>query len=717
MPVLIAIALTLVGLVAPVFAQTGLQLRVLSGRPEMVSGGDALLRVDVPAGTPLQNVRVTLNGADVTRAFRADEAGRTLTGLVTGLTIGGNVVAAATSNSNGRSGAQLTLVNYPNAGPVFAGPHEQPFICETNEFRLRSGGTLGPPLDANCSIARRVDYLYRSTAGGDLKPLPDPKAPPADLATATTLHGRTVPYIVRIETGTVNRSIYQFAMLHDPARDAAPDFMTRPSGWNGRLIYVFGSGCTGGWYRQGATTGPIEDDVMLRQGYAVASASLTTFGNNCAELLSAETMMMVKERFIEAYGTPRFTIGWGGSGGSYQQIQIADDYPGLVDGIMPMRSFPDLVSATVPGISDARLLNHYFDTLAAQPYTDEQKRRIAGFGSVATLVSVAEDAGRIHVTEYCPAALPQALRYDPIGNPRGARCDVYDHAVNVYGRDPKTGFARRPLDNVGVQYGLGALNSGVITTQQFLDLNDKVGGFDQDGNMVAARSVGDPAAIRIAYRSGRLTNGGGGLATTPIIDIRAYRDEDPAGNIHLRYHTFTLRERLIKANGHADNQVMLTEDLKWGDSLRSPMMRQALGQMDRWLTGLSEDSSRDPQIVKVRRAKPADLVDACWTRGDVAEKIVETQVYGSGRCDALYPAHAFPRGVAGASVAADIIKCQLKQIDQADYHASFTAVEMARLKRIFAGGVCDWSKPGVDQQPPAGTWQTFNLSSAAGATR
>ena len=72
---------------------------------------------------------------------------------------------------------------------------------------------------------------------------------------------------------------------------------------------------------------------MLRQGYAVASASLNTFGNNCAELLAAETMMMVKEHFIETYGTPAATIGWGGSGGSYQQHQIADNYPGLLDGI------------------------------------------------------------------------------------------------------------------------------------------------------------------------------------------------------------------------------------------------------------------------------------------------------------------------------------------------------------------------------------------------
>jgi hypothetical protein len=57
------------------------------------------------------------------------------------------------------------------------------------------------------------------------------------------------------------------------------------------------------------------------------------------------------------------------------------------------------------------------------------------------------------------------------------------------GKDPKTGFARRPLDNVGIQYGLGALNAGVITKDQFLDLNAKIGGYDNDGEIAAARTV------------------------------------------------------------------------------------------------------------------------------------------------------------------------------------------------------------------------------------
>ena len=118
---------------------------------------------------------------------------------------------------------------------------------------------------------------------------------------------------------------------------------------------------------QGSTTGGVDDDVMLRQGYAVASASLNVFGNNCNDLLASETMMMVKERFIEAYGPPKFTIGWGCSGGSYQQLQTADNYPGLLDGIIPCRTFPDVAFDTIPVITDARLLNHYFSSPAICP--------------------------------------------------------------------------------------------------------------------------------------------------------------------------------------------------------------------------------------------------------------------------------------------------------------------------------------------------------------
>jgi hypothetical protein len=545
--------------------------------------------------------------------------------------------------------------------------------------------------------------------GGALKVLPK-GATPSDLARVTTLTGSSVPYIVRIETGTINRGIYQITMLHNPA-DAAPDPWTPSTGWNRRLVYTHGGGCVTGWYRQGANTGGVVDDVMLRQGYAVASSSLNVFGNNCNDLLTSETMMMVKERFIEAYGAPRFTIGWGCSGGSYQQLQNVDNYPGLLDGIIPCRTFPDVGFATVMTISDARLLNRYF-MRAGVSFTDEQKRAVAGFHTIATMINVDEDAGRIQVSEFCPDALPQALRYNAATSPKGARCDVYDHAVNAYGRDPKTGFARRPLDNVGIQYGLRALNAATISKEQFLDLNERIGGFDNDGNVVSARSVADPAALRAAYRTGRLTSTGGGLAGTPIIDYRNYLDDAEKGDIHVRFHSFSLRERLVKANGHADNHVILIEDNRYRANLAtSPVYQDALKQMDRWLTALTEDTSEDPAIVKVRRAKPADLVDACWTRDASPQKVAEKQTRNpSSRCEQLYPSASFPREVAGGPVANDIAKCQLKAIDASEYKVSFTPDETARLRRIFPAGVCDWSKPGVEQQKLSGTWLRFGGS-------
>ena len=175
----------------------------LSTRPDTVSGGDVLVEIDVPGRVELQDVKVTLNGQDITNAFRPNPNGqRALLGLVEGLRLGENRLIA---HANGGGSDELTLTNYPITGPIFSGPHETPFICMTNAFRVPTpstagGATLGVPLDANCSIATRVDYIYRTTAGA-YKLLPNPPIHPTDLAQTTTTLGRTVPYIVRIETG------------------------------------------------------------------------------------------------------------------------------------------------------------------------------------------------------------------------------------------------------------------------------------------------------------------------------------------------------------------------------------------------------------------------------------------------------------------------------------------------------------------------------------
>ena len=682
------------------------EITVLSTRSDMVTGGDALVRIDLPNGVSVNRVTVEVEGQDVTTRFREVEGG--LEGLVAGLKTGANrLVVSAGSGAS----ADLHLRNHPVAGPVFSGPQEQPFVCETTAFTLASGETLGAPLDDDCTVERRVDYAYRSTEGGSLKGLPDPSDRPNDLAYTTTLLGKEVPYVVRIETGTINRAIYQIAVLHDPASDAEPDPWQIPAGWNGRLIYTFGGGCVNGWYRQGARTGGVTDDVMLRQGYAVASSTLNVFGNNCHDLLAAESMMMVKERFVEAFGTPQFTIGWGCSGGSYQNHQIADNYPGLLDGIIPGCSFPDVISGTIPVITDAKLLNRYFGETAGLAFSDDEQRAVTGFLVLNTMPNVSRNAGRISPTEFCPDVLPDAARYDAETNPKGARCDVYDHAVNVFGRDPETGFARRPLDNVGVQYGLGALNAGVITPAQFLDLNERVGGYDHDGRFSDQRTVADPAALRAAYETGRVTHGGGGLATTPIIDYRGYSDDAERGDVHLRYHSFSMRDRLRRANGHADNHVMLVEDNRYGlYSTASPVAQEALRQMDAWLSALADGEAAEPTAEEVVKAKPAGLVDACWSRGDEPVRIAEAQKRGSGRCHELFPVPPAPREVAGGPIGGHILKCQLQPVDAAAYEVSFSAEESARLDRVFPTGVCDWTQPGVEQIEPLGTWLTFEAT-------
>lgn len=691
------VAIVLLIPVVPAEASKPLRLGILSGRPDKVTGGDALVHVDVPAGAG--RVEVTLNGKDVTSAFKADEQG--LTGLVGGMRLGANTLRATAEDQR----AALEVRNYPRQGPVFSGPHQQPYVCETAKFTIPViGGTLGDPLDANCTIRPRVDYFYRTTAGAWAAWPTGATSYPANLARTTNSLGVKVPFVVRMETGSANRAVVQTSMLHDPLREPKPTPVRSTAGWNRRAIFTLGGGCAGGWYRSGSTTGGVTDAFLLGRGYALMSSSLNVFGQNCNDLTAAESAMMTKELFVEHYGRPEHTIGFGCSGGSYQAHQITDNYPGIFDGILVGCSFPDVGFGTITFISDAWLLDSYFTSRATVPWTQEQKRQVSGFATYATLPAMAISAGRIDPRRNCDI-IPVADRYDPVRNPSGVRCDVYDHAINAYGADPATGFARRPLDNVGVQYGLGVLRSGVITPEQFLDLNQRVGGFDADANLVPARTVADPQAVRTAYRTGRLTSGGGGLADVPIIDYRAYHDDQPAGDIHVRYHTFSMRARLDKANGTSANQVSLLEDARYGlFSTASPMLRHAVESLDAWLTELAADDSSRPRIEKIVDARPSTLAEGCrGPSGFIAQPLDRDP---ASQCEQLFPSASFPREVAGAGVAADVVKCSLRPALRGDY-PGFTDAQFERLLRIFPDGVCDYSKPGIGQQPLAGTWLTF----------
>jgi len=110
-------------------------ITTLSSHPELVTGGDALVRVDVPGDVKREAVLVTLNGVDITDQFRWNEDTSTLTGLVEGLELGKNrLVVASETPGQAHRNAHLTLVNFPKEGPVFSGARQTPFACE--EFIL-----------------------------------------------------------------------------------------------------------------------------------------------------------------------------------------------------------------------------------------------------------------------------------------------------------------------------------------------------------------------------------------------------------------------------------------------------------------------------------------------------------------------------------------------------------------------------------------------------
>ncbi len=686
-----ALPLLALGMTSAVAAAPGTRpviASVSNPRPDLVSGGQVLLRVTVPSDANARDVRVTANGHDVTSAF-AEQADGSLLGLATGLQDGTNSISAQLA---GQHGASLRVTNHPVTGPVFAGHQQVPFFCETQAFGL------APAVQPLCSAPTQVSYQYKTTAGA-FAPLADPSTRPADLASAS-VGGRSVPYIVRIERGTIDRAVYEIAALYDGS-DPSP--LVPDTSWNRRLVYTFGGGCNAG-YHQGRSSGGVLNDLFLAQGYAVASSSLNVLDNNCSPIISAEAAMMVKEHFIETYGPVAHTIGWGGSGGAIQQYDIAESYPGIVDGIVPGVSFPDPLSTAGP-VTDCRLLDRYFAGPGAA-LTPAQRTAIAGFGDYESCVSWDQTfASRSTATDSCDSSIPVAIRWDPVTNPNGLKCNSDEQLVNQFGRDPRTGFVRSVLDNTGVQYGLAALQSGALTAAEFSALNAGIGGLDYTGKPVPARAAADPKALDAAYRDDIVNSASQGLRETPIIDQRIDLDFAGFGNdIHTTEWSFVMRARLLHANGTAANQVII-ENQPTAAELAAASIYE-LSAMDRWLTAIDDDQSSRALPVKVIADRPADLGDGCYL--SATQRIVEPLTDpASGQCAAQYPVAANTRLRAGEGLSLDTMKCRLRPLDFGDYPVTFTAAERAELRSAFPTGVCDYSRPGAGQHAPHGTWRNY----------
>lgn len=734
-----------------------LALRTVNNRADLVSGGDALVEVSGPPGQVRSGaVTIRRNGVDVTSDFTTTGEG-TLLGLVTGLADGENTVEASFRDG---PAAALTVTNAPRQGPVLSGAQVKPYYCATPLPVPGSGivpttlasGLSGQP-DADCNIATEYKLYYRTTAASCSTSLPDPNPPQtapanacwkpydasiaaADIATTTTDARVTVPMIVRVERGTMNRGIYDIAVLFDPA--AGWTALAPQAGWNRKVYYSFGAS-TGQPRRQARpATNWTSLEQQLRRGYLVVQNSMSDSSRNSNRVLMSETVMMMKEHIADTYGAILYTLGTGCSGGSINSNMNASISPGLLDGVITSCTYPDSETTSME-VGDCTLLVEAYQKMqlagiwVGRPLAEINAKKAAINGHVdqtacqawfnlfgsngkAGLYKLRQVSNHLTgaITEAATPTnnceLPNEAVYDPanpVATADRARCNAWSWAESIWGRVPGSAAARDTRDNVGVQYGLKALRDHAISAEEFVTLNEIVGGSDRDSTPRAARSMADPEALAIAYRAG-IVGSGRQFAKTPIIDLRGWDDSlitlppgtPPSTGIHHMWFSWAIRDRITRDYGDAGNQALW----RWshGNFSLPPgtMALEALSAMDQWLTDLVASTSTDTIEQKVRATRPASTRDFCIRPSDTATRIHDMDVCDQ---DPFLKPSLSPRQVAGGPRSEDVLKCQRKPLDAADYgDVAFTGDQWARLQAVFATGVCDWSRPGVGQQAAVG---------------
>lgn len=737
----------------------------VSSAPDQVTGGDARLHIEVPAGFPLDRVSVTVNRQEMSDRFNQIPGTNTLTGVVDGLHLGENNVRVRALGFGRQRPypADLILTNHPITGPVFSGPHQHPFVCTVQDHGLGQplvdNATTGIPVYAtdaagnltdeivgyskDCSAETLVVYVYRSTNGSWL-PYEPGQERPSDMAQTTTMDGKTVDYIVRWERGTINRFIYSVAMLAPD--DTSPDDPTT-SAWNGKLIYHFQGG-VGIGHTQGSPSGSrMLYEYGLSQGYGIAYSTGTKAGEHYNLVVGGETALMVKERFIELYDTPSYTVGVGASGGAIQQYVYGQNHKGLIDAAIPQYSYPDMITQAIH-VGDCELLEFFMDvTDGANPrwQTWSNRTLIQGMNASDMVPNpYTQSLGNTECINGWRGLSPLALNphygiadnqelYVPQSDIAAIEWTHFGDLVNIYGVGDD-GFARSPWDNVGVQYGLEAVANGSITPEEFLKLNANIGGWKNEPEMVqegspffppgvidlsnwdpwsarnqvlspdggltpAQRTAGDMLAAQAAYEAGLVFMGD---MQIPIIDWRHYLE--PVLDMHNSHQSFAARLRLLDYDGDASNQVIWFTDTLDGEPVfdQTP---EAFQVIDEWMSNIQAH----PEL-GVAGNKPNRATDRCFdafgneiaSGDDVWDGIINDEPMGA--CAALFPVYSTSRIEAGGPFKGSIFKCALQPVSQAIANGDYgvwqpMADEQAHLEQIFPDGVCDFSKPDVGLPP------------------
>lgn len=697
-------------------------------------------------------------------------------------------------------------------------PVQYPFACTAQDHRLdlvvdNQDGIGTPVLDAggdvigfskDCFAETKIWYYAMDTTGtlhivrdhgeGPVADIASAMPAGTTLATTTLMDGTEVPYLVRHERGVLNRFIYSISMLatEDEVTSGGPQDGD-DSQWNGRLLFQFqggvGIGHTQGRYDdRGPRARAVKGDPdRLGMGYAVMYSTGTITADHYNLLVGGRTAVMVKDHFVATHGEPDYTVGLGGSGGGIQQYIYSQNHPDLLDALVPQVPYPDMTTQTIH-VGDCALLDRWMDLEAEDAgfWQDWDNRKLlqglnsidgylgdnaealneAKEGLAALGIQLPQQSGSSECLEGWLGLLPLAMNptygsetnWDLLGDQVDQiERTHWDDAREAYGTDPETGYARSTWDNVGVQYGLASVASGLITPEQFLEVNAEVGGWKDTPDMVqegvpfedlgvvlariaaergitipevqqglfmgvipwtelfdpwslrnanlspddgvtpAPRTTGDLTAISNVYDSG-LVFRGSLPREIPIIDARPYLEH--VLDMHNSHQSFAVRQRLLDGQGDHDGQVIwfMGTDAN-GDGPEAEFTHQALDTIDEWMANLAADPS-----LTVTEAAPALAADRCVTstgdeiaRGDgVWSGILDDEPEGA--CTQSFELHTTSRIEAGGPINGDIYKCNLMPVQTAVAENLYgdwepSGAQVARLAEVFPEGVCDYGLP------------------------
>ncbi|WP_283787837.1 DUF6351 family protein [Bermanella sp. WJH001] len=643
--------------------------------------------------------------------------------------------------------------------PLFAGANQYPFICDTehsnlgqplvdnqekhgiavyrvNEKQKKTKEIIGYSKD--CRLPTRIQYYVKDVHDHGFIKVDDLLA----------LKQET-QQIIRIETGTINRFIYVLAV---PVNKQDLPEAFNSSKWNQKLLYRFKGGVGVGRKQGNVNIDKLlyEHEKQLQQGYAVAFSTGTQTSNHYDIWLSEDTALRVKRQFESRYGKPLYTIGVGGSGGAIQQYLLAQNHPGIIDGAIPLYSYPDMVTQVTYAL-DCELLEYYFDEVSQNEQWQNWPLRTAVQGSLAlqgyknkygNLQGIAAmlngdfskmPTGASECTNGWrgPSHLinnPKFFAdYHEVSEPTFKQFDWshWGDLHRVYGTDAN-GYGRRFWGNDGVQYGLLSLRNGELSIDEFVQLNQKVGGWKalpdmendrfwhisgdtslsrltlwsqhnmtHDGRIAKAkRTQGDAAAAKAAYDAGLVFLG---VADIPIIDLRHYLDHKL--DMHHSVASFTARKRIEYASGSSEHQLiwMMEKDdsLSRKELIRSLPIDDALRVLDQWLFNIK--ANPDLSLVQNR---PAGASDRCY---DKDNNIIDDSA-GTwdglwnqkvpGPCQQRFPHYTQSRYMAGESLYSDTLYCEKQPVARAIasgmYGDRFMKPYQVQLEQVFPNGVCKY---------------------------